>query len=415
LLKLIQTNGDWSMAQRLVIIGAGFAGMYAALSAARLRDVSRVSVRDLEIALVAPEPKLVVRPRLYEPNPERLTAPLRDVLAAIEVGYVRGTVETIDTHGRHIEVVMPTERRRILPYDRLVLATGSRLYRPAIPGLADHGFSVDQLEDAIALDRHLHRLAGRPTSDRRNTVVIVGGGFTGIEVATEMPTRLRNILGQDAKIRAVVIERHAEIAHGMSVEARTVIQRALSDFGIETHLGVQVTELDETGLTLSDGARIESETVIWVGGLRAAPLTALIPGERDELGRLLVDRDLRAPKAPGVFAAGDACKAACDDLGNYTLMTGQHAARLGAFAGNNAVAELLGLPTRHYHQKTYVTCLDLGEAGALFTRGWNRTVELVGEEAKKLKRQINTIWIYPPPPTRAAALASADPERVIDL
>jgi NADH dehydrogenase len=51
----------------------------------------------------------------------------------------------------------------------------------------------------------------------------------------------------------------------------------------------------------------------------------------------------------------------------------------------------------------------------LFTRGWNRTVELVGEEAKKLKRQINTVWIYPPPPTRAAALASADPERVIDL
>ena len=78
-------------------------------------------------------------------------------------------------------------------------------------------------------------------------------------------------------------------------------------------------------------------------------------------------------------------------------------------------AELLGLPTRHYHQKTYVTCLDLGEAGALFTRGWNRTVELVGEEAKKLKRQINTVWIYPPPATRAAALASADPERVIDL
>lgn len=403
------------MAHRLVIIGAGFAGMYAALSAARLRDASRASVRDLEIALIAPEPELVVRPRLYEPNPENVTAPLGDVLRAIDVEYVRGVVDTIDTRGCAIEIVSANDSRRILTYDRLVLATGSRLFRPAIPGLAEHAFSVDQLEEAIVLDRHLHDLAARPSSESRNTVIVAGGGLTGIEVAAEMPARLRKILGQDANVRVIIAERNPAIGPNMTAEARAIVEKALHDFRIETRLGVSITSLDESGVTLSDGARIESETVIWVGGLRAAPLTAQVPGERDELGRLLVDRDLRAPDAPGVFAAGDACKAACDDLGNYTLMTGQHAARLGAFAGNNAVAELLGLPTRHYHQKTYVTCLDLGEAGALFTRGWNRAVELVGEEAKKLKRQINTVWIYPPPPTRAAALASADPERVIDL
>jgi NADH:ubiquinone reductase (H+-translocating) len=403
------------MSQRLVIIGAGFAGMYAALSAARLRDVTRASIRDLDIALVSPEPALVVRPRLYEPNPETLTAPLADVLKAIDVDYVRGTVETIDTHGRSIEIVNPADRRRMLTYDRLVLATGSRLFRPAIPGLAEHAFSVDQLEDAIALDRHLSGLTGKPASNARNTVIVAGGGFTGIEVAAEMPARLRKILGQDAKIRVVIIERNTDIAPDMTAEPRAVIEKALRNGGIETRLGTGIAALDEAGVTLSDGARIESETVIWAAGLRAAPLTAQIPGVRDDLGRLLVDRDLRVPKVAGVFATGDACKAACDDLGNYALMSGQHAARLGAFAGNNAAAELLGLPTRHYHQKTYVTCLDLGDAGALFTRGWSRTVELVGEEAKKLKRQINTVWIYPPPATRAAALASADPERVIDL
>jgi NADH dehydrogenase len=403
------------MAQKLVIIGAGFAGMYAALSAARLRDASRVSVRDLQIVLVAPEPELVVRPRLYEANPEKVTAPLGDVLKAIDVDYVRGKVDTIDTRGRSIEIVSANESRRILTYDRLVLATGSRLFRPAIPGLAEHAFSVDQLEDAIALDRHLHGLAERHVSEARNTVVVAGGGLTGIEVATEMPARLRKILGQDAKIRVIIVERNAALGPDMTAEARVVVDKALSDFGIDARLGVGVAALDGMGVSLSNGERIESETVIWVGGLRAAPLTAQIPGARDELGRLLVDRDLCVSKDTGVFAAGDACKAACDDLGNYTLMTGQHAARLGAFAGNNAAAELLGLPTRPYHQKTYVTCLDLGEAGALFTRGWNRTVELVGEEAKKLKRQINTVWIYPPPATRAAALASADPERVIDL
>ena len=121
------------------------------------------------------------------------------------------------------------------------------------------------------------------------------------------------------------------------------------------------------------------------------------------------------PGVDGVFATGDAARAACDDDGNYALMSCQHATRMGAFAGNNAAAELLGVPTRPYHQKVYVTCLDLGEAGALFTRGWERKVELVGDVAKKTKQEINTVWIYPPKAERAAALASADPERVTDL
>ena len=119
--------------------------------------------------------------------------------------------------------------------------------------------------------------------------------------------------------------------------------------------------------------------MIWAAGIRAAPLTQQIPAERDNFGRLLVDRDLRVPSVPGVFATGDAASAACDDVGNYALMSCQHATRMGAFAGNNAAAELLGVPTKPYHQKAYVTCLDLGEAGALFTRGWERKVEMVGD------------------------------------
>ena len=94
---------------RLVIIGAGFAGMYSALSAARLRDIQGVSPDELEIALVAPEPTLVVRPRLYEPKPETLTAPLQDVLKAIDVVYVRGLAETIDTKGRKVELSATVE------------------------------------------------------------------------------------------------------------------------------------------------------------------------------------------------------------------------------------------------------------------------------------------------------------------
>lgn len=400
---------------RIVIIGAGFAGMYAALSAARLRDIQGVSPEKLEIALVSPEPTLVVRPRLYEPKPEALTAPLQDVLKAIDVVYVQGSAEAIDTKSGIVEIVTAKGPRKKLSYDRLVVATGSRLFRPNVPGLAEHGFSVDQLDDAIALDRHLHRLSSRPASTARNTVVVAGGGFTGIEAATEVPSRLREILGNDARLRVVIVDRNEAIAPDMGAGPRPIIQDALRKLGIETRLGVGVASLDRSGVTLSSGEHIECETVIWAAGMRAAPLTAQIPAERDQFGRLLVDRDLRVPSVNGVFATGDAARAACDDVGNYALMSCQHATRMGAFAGNNAAAELLGVSTRPYHQKAYVTCLDLGEAGALFTRGWERTVELVGEIAKKTKQEINTVWIYPPKAERAAALASADPERVTAL
>lgn len=400
---------------RLVIIGAGFAGMYAALSAARLRDIRGASPEELEIALVSPEPTLVVRPRLYEPHPETLTASLLEVFNAIDVVYVQGSAETVDATSRTIGIATAEGAHKSLAYDRLVVASGSRLFRPNIPGLAEHSFSVDSLEDAVALDKHLHGLAQRPSTNGRNTVVVVGGGFTGIETATEIPARLRGILGDDAKTRVIIVDRNNVIAPDMGPDSRPVIDDALRKLGVETRLGVGVASLDQSGISLSSGEHIGTETVIWAAGIRAAPLTEQLSAERDNYGRLVVDRDLRVPGVPGVFATGDAARAVCDDDGNYALMSCQHATRMGAFAGHNAAAELLGVPTKPYHQKAYVTCLDLGEAGALFTRGWERKVEMVGEVAKKTKREINTVWIYPPKAERAAALASADPERVTDL
>ena len=400
---------------KLVIIGSGFAGMYAALSSARLRDIQGVSPEQLEILLIAPEPTLVVRPRLYEPRPETLSAPLLDLFAAIDVTYVKGSAETIDTDGRKVTYTDADGAKQSLTYDRLVVATGSRGFRPNIPGLAEHGFSVDQLEDALALDRHLQGLASAPATAARNTVVVAGGGFTGIEVGTEMPARLRAILGSDVATRVIIVDRGAVIAPAMGEEARPVVEDALRQLKVETRLGAAVASLDDTSVTLTSGERIETSTVIWAGGMRAAPLTAQIEAERDSFGRLLVDQTMRVSAVPGVFATGDAARAACDDVGHYALMSCQHAIRMGAFAGHNAAAELLGSATKTYHQKAYVTCLDLGEAGALFTRGWDPKVEMVGAVGKKTKQEINTVWIYPPRPERAAAFAAADPEQVILL
>ncbi len=113
---------------RLVIIGAGFAGMYAALSAARLRDIQGVSPEELEIALVAPEPTLVVRPRLYEPKPETLTAPLLDVLKAIDVTYVQGSAETVDTKSRTLQIAAGKDTRKTL----VLRPPGRRHRQPAV-------------------------------------------------------------------------------------------------------------------------------------------------------------------------------------------------------------------------------------------------------------------------------------------
>jgi NADH dehydrogenase len=400
--------------KRLLIIGAGFAGMYAATSAARLRDLQGVSPDDLEIALIAPEPFLVIRPRLYEANPETMKAPLTELFQATDVRYVQGKVETIDSASGLVSFTEPSGILETLAYDRLVLATGSTGFRPNIPGLVEHAFGVEQMDEAIKLDAHIHALAKRPDSKARNTVVVAGGGFTGIETATEMPGRLRAILGGDADIRVVIVERNELIAAQTGENPRPVIAKAIRDGGVETILGVGVTAVDEGSVTLSNGERIESATVIWTAGMRASPLTAQIPAPRDNLGRLIVDPDLRVPGVKSVFATGDTAKVAADDLGNVAPMTCQFAIRLGAFAGHNAAADLLSLPTEAYHQKTYVVCLDLGSSGAIFARGWNPQLEQTGETAKATKREINTVWIYPPAPDRTKVFAAA-PAQVLDL
>jgi len=399
--------------KRILIVGAGFAGMFATLTAARLRDEKSAS-DTLDIAVAAPEPRLVVRPRLYERAPETMVAPLAELFDALDVRYEQGRVEVMDSANQSVTIVGPDGRRRSLPYDRLVLAAGSQGFKPDIPGLAKYGFTVDQLDDAIALDQHLHALASRPSSAARDTAVVCGGGFTGIEVATELPSRLRDILGLKANVRVLIVDRNDAIAPAMGPNPRPLIEKALHEAGVETRLGVGVTALTENGVTLSDKQFIESATVIWAGGFRANPLTTQIPAEHDRSGRLIADRNLRVTAVPTVFAAGDTVYAATDDLGHHALMSCQHANRLGACAGFNAAADLLGVPLEPYHQKNYVTCLDLGPSDAVFTRGWDGVVEMAGDKAKALKREINTQWIYPPRADRADAYKKGEWARLID-
>lgn len=397
------------MSKQVVIVGAGFAGMYAALAAARLRDRHGVAPDAIEIVVVAPEAAITLRPRLYESAPARMAAPLDALFDTVGVRFVEGWVETIDVAASRIALRDAEGRHGEIGYDRMVLAAGSRLAMPAIPGLAQFAFSVDQREDAVALERHLSALLERPWFPARNTVVVAGGGFTGIETAAEMPARLQAALGGDREVQVIVVEQADAIGPDLGPGPRPVIEQALDSLGVQRRLGVAVTALDPRGITLSDGRRIDAATVIWTGGVQASPLTQQIPAERDRAGRLLVDRDLRVPGASNVFAAGDAASAQTDEAGHRTLMSCQHAMPLGRVAGNNAMADLLGVPATPYEQPRYVTCLDLGPWGAVLTQGWQREVQLAGAEAKLLKRQINQQWIYPPLAHRGTAFEMAEP------
>lgn len=398
--------------KNIVIAGSGFAGMWAAISAARALDLAGCE-DEVAITVVSPTPHLHIRPRLYETVFDEMAPDLAPLFAAVGVRHVAGKVTQLSPATHEVTVVTNDGAQLTLPYDRFVLATGSSLFMPDIPGVADHAFNVDQLEGAIALDRHLTSLAERPDTTSRNTVVVAGGGFTGIETAAELPARLRTILGKSAVTRVVLLELAPAVGPDLGENPRPVIEEALRALGVETIVATGVVSVDTTGVTTTTGEHIPAQTVIWTAGMRANALAAQIPGEHDRLGRVHADRELRATAADGIFVTGDVAYAATDDEGHHALMSCQHAMSLGRVAGHNAAAELVGLPTHAYSQPKYVTCLDLGPWGALYAEGWDRQVQVVRNEAKTIKRQINTAWIYPPEPNREAAFAVANPGYVI--
>ncbi|QNK01318.1 NAD(P)/FAD-dependent oxidoreductase [Dyella telluris] len=401
------------MKNRILIVGSGFAGMWSALSAARAVDAAGSAGQALEVVVLAPEPRLHVRPRLYEHDLSDVAPSLERLFKIVGVRFVQGHVERIRDADHAVDYIDETGSPAIMPFDRLVLATGSRLHLPPVPGLREHAFNVDQLAGAVRLDSHMRGLVNRPFSAARNTVIVVGGGFTGIETAAEMPARLRSILGPQTAVNVIVIEQADAIGPDLGPGPRPVIEQAFREMGIAMRLGTTVASIDSDGVITSGGEHIPSETVIWTAGVRASGLTDHISSDRDRFGRLHVTPELRVRGSDVVYATGDVAMAATDHLGNVTMMSCQHAMNMGRSAGHNAAAELLNLPSMPYSQPKYVTCLDLGPWGAVYTEGWEREVVLVGPEAKALKQKINTEWIYPPSDDRAGALAAADPARIV--
>jgi NADH dehydrogenase len=391
---------------RILILGAGFAGLWAAISAARKRDEVGARAAELEILVLDRNPYHNIRVRNYEVDLSDVALPLPGLLDPVGVSHRIAEVQAIDLARKDVAVATD-EGRESLSYDRLVLALGSELARPAIPGLALYGFDVDTYAAAKKLDDHLASLAAQPPSPARSTVVVVGAGFTGIEVATEMPARLAKA-GVGAERRVVLLDPNPVVGTTIGAHGRPVINEALSTLGVETRLGVRVDALDANGIRLSSGEFIETVTVVWCAGMCANPLIATLPGEREN-GRLAVDRFMRANGLAHVFAAGDV---ACGKLDgeHATVMSCQFARPMGRYAGHNVVAELFGEPMLPLDIDWYVTVLDLGACGALYTEGWDRKVRTTGAAAKITKQTINQKRIYPPRNgSRADLIAAAAP------
>jgi NADH dehydrogenase len=383
---------------RILVLGAGFAGLWSAAGAARALDEFGIGKDQIQITVVNRDIWHAIRVRNYEADLREVRVPLDGVLDPIGVEWVAGEVVAIDLACRQV-VCMIRGTRRLLNYDRLIFALGSELVRPEIPGLADYAFDVDTFEGGARLNAHIASLPEQPASAGQFTALVVGAGLTGIETATELPGKLRTAMGRGARTaevpRVILADHRPAIGSDMGQEAGHVIDEALTFLGIETRTGVSISALDSSGATLSTGERIAAATIVWCTGMRANPLTGVFPVKHDRFGRIPVDRFMKVEGIDGIFAAGDVANAVIDDR-HVSVMSCQHARPMGRFAGHNAVCDLLSRPMLPLRIDWYVTCLDLGPWGAVYTEGWDRRVLATAAAAKRTKQIINCERIYPP-------------------
>ena len=389
----------------LLIIGGGYAGLWAAMAAARRAEEAG---GELQIRLLSKDAYLTHRPRLYEANPQDMRTPLGPVLEPIGVELALGEVTAIDPAEKRVRATGADGGAVEHGYDGLVLAAGSVLKSPPMDIAGAQTWCVDDYDSAVALDRHLQ---ARMSTDSEisgadpETVMIIGAGFTGIELAAEMRTRLAAHGDADraGRARVILLDAAATVSEDLGPGPRPHILAALQTAGVELRLKTPVRRIEGDQVSLDDGTQITCQTVIVTTGAKANPLAEGFGLATDPSGRLFVDENLCVKGLANIHAAGDIAHAMTDDS-HAALMSCQHAMPMGKAAGYNAAAALLNLPALPYQQARYVTCLDLGPWGAVFSNGWERKVELIKDEAKARKQFVMTQVIYPPTKDRAAIL-----------
>jgi NADH:ubiquinone reductase (H+-translocating) len=348
---------------RVLILGGGFGGVYAALELERLMRRHR---GDLEVTLVARDNFFLFTPMLHEVAASDLelstiVSPFRKLLRRVRT-FV-GTIEGIDLVGRRVRVSHGDGHAHELPFDHLILALGARTNFFGLPGVEERAMTLKSPGDALRLrDRLITRLEeanGECAAGARHpslTFVVAGGGFAGVETVGAINDFVREALPYYPNLRAehvrmVLVAPDDHILPELGLALGRYAQRKLAARGVEIQTGVKVRGFVDGDVVLTDGRRIATDTLVWTAGTASNPLLAGLP-VADGRGRVPVDEQLAVPGWPGVWAVGDCALVPDPRTGGVHPPTAQHALREGRAVARNVVASLRGVPGRPFRFAT---------------------------------------------------------------
>jgi NADH dehydrogenase len=348
--------------KRILILGGGFGGLYAALELEKeLAGDSSVSVM-----LVNRENFFLFTPMLHEIAASDLdftdiVSPIRKLLKRAE--FFHGEVQAIDLRSRRVRLVHGPERHlHEMDYDYLVIALGSTTNYYNIPGLESKAVAMKSLGDAIRLRNQLIDLLEEAdfecAVDSRNkllTVVVAGGGFSGVETIGAVNDFLRDSLRSyphlaENLIRIVLVHPGEVVLPELGRELGLYAQEKLAKRGVEIRVKTKVERISERGVELSDGTTIEANTVVWAAGTSPSPVLATLPCAKEH-GRLVANSFLEVPGCDGVWALGD-CAFVLDPTGKPYPPTAQHAMRQGKTVARNIVATIRGREKQKFEYST---------------------------------------------------------------
>lgn len=337
---------------RVLILGAGFAGLYTALYLDRLLDKSA----PVEITLVDQNHFHLFTPLLHEAasgviHPGLIMTPIRRLLRRSRVRFLRARVDGIDLQARQVQLCCI-----VLPYDILVIALGSVINFYGLDSFRGRALEIKTASDAERLRCHVinrfEAATRERTPERRRqllTFIVVGGGCTGVETVTELREFLLHLREElyphipVEEVRTVLVELQDRVLPQMDRTLSRTALRRMRHMGIEVLLNTRVRDWIEGGLVFADArSPLPADTVIWAAGVRAHPVVAALPLEKDPLGRVMVDPYLRVPGMPHVYVLGDAAHARHPQTGEVYPPTAQVAYRQAPVAAANIVADLTG-------------------------------------------------------------------------
>ncbi len=356
---------------RVVIVGGGFGGIYAAL------ELQRALGRDagVEVTIVSRDNFFLFTPMLHEVASSELdvthiVSPVRQLLRHTQ--FFDGDVAAIDLEARAVVVAHGGDgHTHALPYDHLVVALGSVTNFFGLPGLAEHALTMKSLGDAIALrNRVIARLEEADTeccADIRQRLlgfVVAGAGFAGVETIAAINDFVREALCfypnlTEDMVRMVLVHPGDVILPELSPSLGRYAERKLAARGIEVRAHTRVGAVDGDSVTLSDGTRVDAATLIWTAGTTPNPLVGGLPCAR-ERGRIQVTDSLEVPGWPGVWALGDCALVPDAKSGGFHPPTAQHAIRQGRCVARNIVAAMRGRALRPFRFRTIGQLASIG-------------------------------------------------------